>query len=62
MEVIDAIGNDKPVEYSDLPKLQYLEMVIKETMRIFPVGPIIVRAITGDIELDGKKESCGAKL
>ncbi|KAF2885095.1 hypothetical protein ILUMI_21098 [Ignelater luminosus] len=51
-EVMDILGPDKKVECTDLGKLIYLERVIKETMRLFPVGPLIVRAITGDIQLD----------
>lgn len=44
-------GSDRPVLCEDLPRMTYLERVIKETMRIFPVGPLIVRAISEDIIL-----------
>lgn len=48
---MDVLGPDRPVEPSDLNKFQYMDRVIRETMRIFPVGPTIVRAATEDIKL-----------
>ncbi|XP_031330686.1 cytochrome P450 4c3-like [Photinus pyralis] len=53
-EVLDVLGPDKPVEAADLGRFHYMERVMRETMRIFPVGPVLVRAITKDIQL----ESC----
>lgn len=48
---MDVLGPDRTIESTDLGKLVYLERVIKETMRFFPAGPIIARAVTGDIQL-----------
>lgn len=53
-EIMDVIGPDRRITVHDLPKLQFMERVIKETMRIFPVGPLLVRKLTGDIMLRGK--------
>lgn len=53
-EIIDVIGPDRSVTYKDLPNLQLMERVIKETMRLFPVGPILVRKLTGDIAMGDK--------
>lgn len=50
-EVLDVLGPDRPVEAADLGRFQYMERIMKETMRIFPVGPLLVRAITKDIQL-----------
>lgn len=50
-EVIDVLGPERTLEAADLPKLKYMEMFIKETLRLFPVGGIIVRAIDEDIDL-----------
>jgi cytochrome P450 family 4 len=35
----------------DLREMQYLELCIKEAMRMFPVAPIIARHLTGDVAL-----------
>ncbi|XP_031330392.1 cytochrome P450 4C1-like [Photinus pyralis] len=51
-EVLDVLGPDRAVEAADLGRFQYMERVMKETMRIFPVGPLLVRAITKDIQLE----------
>ncbi|KAF5283092.1 hypothetical protein FQA39_LY17433 [Lamprigera yunnana] len=51
-EVMDVLGPDRIVEHSDLNKFEFLERVLKEAMRLFPIGPLIVRAITKDIQLE----------
>ncbi|XP_058806266.1 cytochrome P450 4C1-like [Phymastichus coffea] len=40
-----------PVKYEDLYRMEYTERVIKETMRIFPVGPLLVRRVTDDLNI-----------
>lgn len=52
-EVMDQIGPDRPINKEDLHELKYLERVIKETMRVFPVAPVIVRKITEDLDIGG---------
>nr|XP_007162282.1 hypothetical protein PHAVU_001G138900g [Phaseolus vulgaris]ESW34276.1 hypothetical protein PHAVU_001G138900g [Phaseolus vulgaris] len=43
-EEIDAvIGSGRLVEESDLVNLSYLQAIVKETLRIHPTGPLIVR-------------------
>lgn len=44
---------DSPVSYEDLTKMTYLEMVIKESLRHFPVGPFIARECTEDFPFRG---------
>lgn len=31
--------------------MEYIERVIKETMRLFPVGPLIVRSVSDDLKM-----------
>ena len=40
-ELTIVIGNTKSVDISDLPNLPYLPAIIKETMRMHPVVPLL---------------------
>nr|KYP67580.1 Cytochrome P450 750A1 family [Cajanus cajan] len=42
MELETVVGMKRKVEESDLDKLEYLDMVIKESMRIHPVAPLLI--------------------
>lgn len=41
-ELTSIVGLDRMVEVDDLPKLEYLELVLKETFRLHPVAPLLV--------------------
>ncbi|CAN1164015.1 Cytochrome P450 81Q32 [Linum perenne] len=41
-EIERVVGNDRLVEETDIPKLEYLQGIIKETMRIHPALPLLV--------------------
>ncbi|CAK8570948.1 unnamed protein product [Lathyrus sativus] len=45
---IDSIAQkSRLIQESDLPKLPYLQAIVKETLRIHPTTPIIVRQTSG---------------
>ncbi|WRX22359.1 Cytochrome P450 - like 10 [Theobroma cacao] len=45
------VGNDRRVEESDITNLVYLQAIVKETLRLYPPGPIIFRAAMEDCTL-----------
>lgn len=45
---------DEDIDSDSLNKLEYLDLVVKETLRLFPVAPIIGRKATADVQLDDK--------
>lgn len=47
----DQVSSETPVQNEDLNRMEYMERVIKETLRIFPIGPIIARKLTEDINI-----------
>ncbi|XP_063991338.1 cytochrome P450 4C1-like [Diachasmimorpha longicaudata] len=49
-EINNAIKNDYITD-DETTKLEYLDMVIKESIRLFPVGPILPRKITEEMKL-----------
>ncbi|CAH1373957.1 unnamed protein product [Tenebrio molitor] len=51
-ELREALGEKKTLDMSDVSKLKYLEMCIKETMRLYPVAPFIFRDTSEDFQLD----------
>lgn len=48
---MDIIGDSNNIEAKDLNQLKYLERVIKESLRLFPIGPFIGRKVDKDIDL-----------
>ncbi|GLJ14492.1 hypothetical protein SUGI_0234330 [Cryptomeria japonica] len=41
-ELDSKIGKNRLVEESDIPKLKYLQAIVKETLRLFPPTPLLV--------------------
>lgn len=52
-ELDNVVGRNKLVEENDLAKLSYLDIVIKETLRLYPAGPLVPRESTEDATTNG---------
>ncbi|KAL1454352.1 hypothetical protein WDU94_010621, partial [Cyamophila willieti] len=49
--------------FEDIAKLDYLEMVIKESLRMFPAAPVLSRSVDEDYDLgDGKILPAGTQV
>lgn len=60
-ELENVVGRNRQVEETDLENLPYLTMVVKETLRLYPVGPLLApHECLQDVVVDGfyiKKKS-----
>ncbi|KAJ1437926.1 Cytochrome P450 [Sesbania bispinosa] len=52
-ELDNVVGLSKLVQENDLTKLSYLDIVIKETLRLHPAGVLVPRESTEDVMVDG---------
>lgn len=50
-EIREVLGNDRirPVSLNDLNNLNYLDLVIKESLRIFPSVPLVGRKLREEV-------------
>ncbi|XP_057447082.1 cytochrome P450 CYP736A12-like [Lotus japonicus] len=53
-ELMSVVGENRQVEEADLVELNYLNIVVKETLRLYPVGPLLVpRESQEDVTING---------
>lgn len=52
-EIISVVGTKRTVQESDVENLPYLQAVIKETLRLHPSAPLIIRECGEDCSVNG---------
>ncbi|XP_071694255.1 cytochrome P450 93A3-like [Rutidosis leptorrhynchoides] len=52
-EIDQIVGKNRLLEESDIQNLPYLQSIVKETLRLHPTGPMIVRQSTEDCTVAG---------
>lgn len=57
-ELDQVFGTGDDVTLVHLAELKYLEMCIKETLRLYPSGPVISRSASEDIPLGNSCSTC----
>ena len=63
IELQQVIGEDHPVEESDIARLPYLQAVVKETLRLHPAIPFLLpRKAEEDVEINGYIIPKGAQV
>ncbi|KAA8517013.1 hypothetical protein F0562_017169 [Nyssa sinensis] len=61
-EIDSVIGKDRLVAESDIANLPYLQAIVKETLRLHPTGPLIVRESSEDCTIAGYKIPAKTRL
>ncbi|KAL1540392.1 unspecific monooxygenase [Salvia divinorum] len=62
-ELRSAIGDKAQVQENDIPKLPYLNAVIKESFRLHPPGPFLIpHEAEADLEINGYTIPRGARI
>ncbi|KVH98293.1 cytochrome P450, partial [Cynara cardunculus var. scolymus] len=61
-EIDEYVGQDRLLQESDIANLPYLGCIIKETMRMFPAGPLLPHESTKDCKVGGYHIPSGTML
>ncbi|CAH1443834.1 unnamed protein product [Lactuca virosa] len=61
-EIDQVIGNKRVVQESDAPNLPYIQAIIKETLRLHPPIPMLIRKSITDVIVQGYEIPAGTML
>ncbi|KAK0061634.1 cytochrome P450 4F22 [Biomphalaria pfeifferi] len=60
-EIVDVLQDREYIEWSDLPKLEFTTMCIKEALRLHTAVPFIERRLTEDVKVNGYTIPAGTR-
>jgi len=61
-ELARQVGRDRHIDESDIHRLVYLQVIVKETLRLYPASPIIPREFNEDCIIGGYYMLSGTRL
>ncbi|PKI72208.1 hypothetical protein CRG98_007406 [Punica granatum] len=61
-EIDSVLGKNRLLSEADIPNLPYLQAIVKETLRLHPSAPLVVRESTEDCKIDGCDIPAGARV
>ncbi|KAK5647779.1 hypothetical protein RI129_002671 [Pyrocoelia pectoralis] len=61
-ELRNIVPDDKSLTYDDLQKMKYLELVTKESLRLYPPVPLFARMTSENVDFDGTTLPKGTSL
>uniref|UniRef100_A0A1B0DHV7 Uncharacterized protein n=2 Tax=Phlebotomus papatasi TaxID=29031 RepID=A0A1B0DHV7_PHLPP len=63
-EIMDILAGNSPdnLRYEDVKEFRYMEQVIKETLRLFPVVPLVARSVSAPFKLNDYKIPEGVNI
>lgn len=51
-EIYNVLGDgDEPISIQDVNRLPFLEQVLMETLRLYPIAPMIFRELEDDVKI-----------
>jgi len=51
-EIYEVLGDgDQTITIEDTTKLVYLEQCLRETLRLYPIGPLLLRQLQDDVKI-----------
>nr|AAF04115.1 flavone synthase II [Callistephus chinensis] len=61
-EIAEVVGDERLVQESDIPNLPYIQAIIKETLRMHPPIPMVIRKSIDNVTVQGYDIRAGTML
>lgn len=61
-EIAEVVGDSGEVTYDHMQKMEFVDRVLRETLRHAPTAPVVSRIVTADTSLDGVLVPAGTHI